>query len=505
MKKIFVNIWRTVMNKEYLITKVVDDIVTLEDIVEKTSKDCSFEELTNIAVDNLVVGFNRITGSLKVSTLQDYVKYKISKAKLLGKGTKINISCDVSANTRYKGIMGTKATYIVEDNCLRVTVSESEEIRTDGVLVVSSKIISANKIKHIIFDIPTYCYNYIYFDTPKMPFVESVSFTERCNFEGIKGINQLLYNLPKLKNVDMSNLNFDSVTDFEFFFNATNIEESCETNIIFPKLTVNSKSGTDIRSYKVMQKSILNYSALEFLLSILTAKNTVDLGIYHYMLQIPEENYIDYLKLCERLAECLKVTDPEIEDGAYKMLRIEKLIVPYTEDIINNLDLRSIFTADKGHVNIIIIDMTKGKIEFPTKALKTFSKVLQLEKGCLSYAVMETKVYLYYKDIPVKSSENVLSHIIKAEEITEGTVVDETLHDLHYFDNFVDNTMLDNISERNRQPQININTSPENLLVAVYMLNTYRMKRYPYDLIKIKLIASEEILTTFEECKEEWL
>lgn len=205
---------------DYIIISIQkeNNIVILENVRTREQVTVNKEDLWEYSKGNLIIGYNKLNRTVKITTLDDYLKYSFSKAKLM------NTPCSIFKNS--DGIWVTKATLKIEGNTAYITVNKVDDICTKGIFWVDTRSIlewskQTNCKKHLVYDIPTDNYKEVVANTSMHMIygITDVTFTDRCTFRGITSIVGLLSGLINVEEViDMSKLNFDSVNKYDCVF-----------------------------------------------------------------------------------------------------------------------------------------------------------------------------------------------------------------------------------------------------------------------------------------------
>ncbi len=313
------------LSNGYIVTEIKNNSVVLEDVTTTESKEMDIEELADFSKENIVVGYNTVTGKVKATIIDDFIKYRIAKAKLIGD------ECTIE-----QAIMNNSPVWVITvepkvvDDKLIITVPDRDNIKTGGLIKIlwDIDLFLYNSEMELVFDIPTDNYSRVYMSRKPTKgtrmlltdfSLNSVSFTERCTFKGITYIYGLFKEFPSIKNgIDMSNLDFSSLSALVDFFHSSNIYD---TRIKFPKI-----EGQTIVSCP-FKDSLIGCDGLEFIDDLVNDCGLATLtGDPNYTVVLPkDERLIRATELLEKLS--LKKDFP---------FKLDSLTIPVSKFLLEN-------------------------------------------------------------------------------------------------------------------------------------------------------------------------
>lgn len=319
---------------DYIIISIQEEnnIVILENVRTGEQVTVNKDDLWEYSKGNLIIGYNKLSRTVKITTLDDYLKYSFSKVKLM------NTPCSI-----YKNLDGnwvTKATLKIEGDTAYITVNKADDICTKGVFLIDTRSIlewsrqTACK-KHLVYDIPTDNYKEVVTKTSihKIYGIADVTFTDRCTFRGITSIDGLFSGLINVEEViDMSKLNFDSVNKYDCVFTRDiDYIEDCRGYVLFhsnytryrfPEINF---SG-EIQFKNGFNHTTIDYDKVKFLYNMCNnSKATLDSVLDNIVLKLSGEYLSENIKLIKSITKLVGY--------------INKVVISLTDEVLSCKEL----------------------------------------------------------------------------------------------------------------------------------------------------------------------
>ncbi len=326
------------MIKEYIIPSITEDQVTLKEVHTGKEETIPMSELHAFSQGKLIMGYNKVTGKLRVTDISDYLNYRDAQDKITNTITLIrNDNGELLAITKD----------IVEGDTIRVVIDEQSILYfTSGLCIIHEveSPIPLSKVKHVIYDIATDEYNIKYVDVVQIGyfndiFPKDVTFTDRCTFDTIESSNSMFRDIPFAETTtDLSKFTFKNATKMNAFLedryicggfiNTIGTRAICaeimasKGDIILPKLS-KSIQLTDTP----FMSSFLTYNMLEYL-----RDRIIDRGIelensFYFSALLSPDKPIEYLQLVKDVTELI---------SEHFYVGIDTLVIPLVKEVVEN-------------------------------------------------------------------------------------------------------------------------------------------------------------------------